>query len=195
MNPLKEKFQDTRIILGTGSPRREQLFKELGLSYEIIVKNVDEDFPQHFRREDAAMFIARKKALAFKPDLLDGGIVITADTIVAVDEIILGKPVDMKDAERMLRLQSGRRHQVITGVCIMSSKKSESFFVKTDVAFKQLRDNEIAYYLSQYNPIDKAGAYGIQEWLGMVCVDYIQGSFYNVMGLPTKELYEYLLRF
>lgn len=195
MNPLKEKFQGTRIILGTASPRREQLFKELGVEYEVIIKNVEEDFPAHFRREDTAMYLARKKALAFKADVADGGIVITADTIVSVDEIILGKPTDLKDADRMLRLQSGRRHQVITGVCIMSSKKSESFFVKTDVAFKQLRDNEIEYYLSQYNPIDKAGAYGIQEWIGMIGVEYIQGSFYNVMGLPTKELYEYMLRF
>jgi septum formation protein len=195
MNPLNEKFQGTRIILGTASPRREQLFKELGVAYEVMVKDVEEDFPTHFRREDIAMFIARKKALAFKPDVANGGIVITADTIVAVDEIILGKPKDLKDADRMLRLQSGRKHQVITGVCIMSSKKSESFFVKTDVAFKQLRDSEIAYYLEKYNPIDKAGAYGIQEWIGMIGIEYIQGSYYNVMGLPTKELYEYMLRF
>ncbi|CAN5552207.1 Maf-like protein [soil metagenome] len=195
MNPLSEKFQGIKIILGSGSPRREQLFKELGIAYTVMVKDEPEEFPAQFRREDIAMFLARKKALAFKPEVVEGGIVITADTIVAVDELILNKPVDKKDAERMLRLLSARRHQVITGVCIMSARKSESFFVKTDVSFKQLRDNEIEYYIETYKPMDKAGAYGIQEWIGMVGIDYIQGSYYNVMGLPIKELYENLLRF
>jgi len=195
MNPLQEKFNGTKVILGSGSPRREQLFKELGLAFEVIVKSVDEDFPAHFRREDSAMFLARKKALAFKSEVQDGGIVITADTLVAVDDLLLGKPTDAKDAERMLRVISSRRHMVITGVCIMSSKKSESFFVKTDVIFKTLRDSEIAHYIEKYKPMDKAGAYAIQEWIGMIGVEYIQGSYYNVMGLPTKELYENLLRF
>jgi septum formation protein len=167
----------------------------LKLPFTVQVKDVDESFPEQFRREDIAMYLARKKALAFKGDLAEGGIVITADTIVSVDDIILGKPTDAKDAERMLRLLSGRRHQVVTGVCILSVKKSESFFVKTDVSFKVLRDEEIAYYIETHNPVDKAGAYGIQEWIGMIGIDYIQGSYYNVMGLPTKELYENLLRF
>lgn len=195
MNPLVQKFEGTGIILGSNSPRREQLFKELGLKFQVLAKDVDETIPTQFRREDIAMFLARKKALAYKAEVLESGIVITADTLVAVDDLILGKPTDEKDAERMLRLLSGRRHQVITGVCIMSNRKSESFFVKTDVSFKVLREEEIKYYIQTCKPLDKAGAYGIQEWIGMIGVDYIQGSFYNVMGLPIKELYENLLRF
>ena len=184
------------IILASKSPRRQQLLKELlALNLEIRTKEVEEDFPAHFRREDSAMFIARKKSLAFKSEVQGGGIVITADTLVAVDDLLLGKPTDAKDAERMLRLLSGRRHMVITGVCIMSAKKSESFFVKTDVIFKALRDTEITYYVENFKPMDKAGAYAIQEWIGMIGIEYIQGSYYNVMGLPTKELYENLLRF
>jgi septum formation protein len=195
MNPLIEKFTGTRIVLGSKSPRRVQLFQELGLPFEVMAKDVDETFPTQFRREDISMFLARKKALAFKSDVQEGGIVVTADTLVAVDDLILGKPSDAKDAERMLKLLSGRRHQVITGVCIMSAKKSESFFVKTDVSFKALRDSEITYYIETAKPFDKAGAYGIQEWIGMVGIEYIQGSYYNVVGLPIKELYENMLRF
>lgn len=195
MNPLSKKFEGTRIILGSNSPRRQELLKQLGLTFEVLVHDVDETYPEQFRREDIAMFLARKKALAFKGDVADGGIVITADTIVALDELILGKPKDRTDAARMLRLMAGRKHSVITGVCVMSAKKSESFFVKTEVSVKMLRDNEIDYYLETYNPVDKAGAYGIQDWIGMTGIEYILGSYYNVVGLPTKELYEILLRF
>lgn len=195
MNPLSKKFDGTRIILGSNSPRRQELLKQLGLTFDVLVHEVDETYPEQFRREDIAMFLARKKALAFKGDVADGGIVITADTIVALDELILGKPKDRTDAARMLKLMAGRKHSVITGVCVMSSKKSESFFVKTEVSVKMLRDNEIEYYLETYNPVDKAGAYGIQDWIGMTGIEYILGSYYNVVGLPTKELYEILLRF
>ncbi|MBP7168245.1 MAG: septum formation protein Maf [Bacteroidia bacterium] len=195
MNPLSKKFEGTRIILGSNSPRRQELLKQLGLTFDVLVHEVDESYPEQFRREDIAMFLARKKALAFKGDVADGGIVITADTIVALDELILGKPKDRTDAARMLKLMAGRKHSVITGVCVMSSKKSESFFVKTEVSVKMLRDNEIEYYLETYNPVDKAGAYGIQDWIGMTGIEYILGSYYNVVGLPTKELYEILLRF
>lgn len=195
MNPLLSKFEGTRIILGTNSPRRIELFKQLGLPYEVIKKEIDESYPEQFRREDIAMFLARKKSLAFKSDVADGGIVITADTIVALDELIIGKPKDLAEAEHTLRLMSGRKHSVITGVAIMSAKKSESFFVKTEVSFKTLRDNEIAYYLQTANPLDKAGAYGIQDWIGLIGIEYILGSYYNVVGLPTKELYENMLRF
>lgn len=195
MNPLSKKFEGTRIILGSNSPRRQELLKQLGLTFDVLVHEVDETYPEQFRREDIAMFLARKKALAFKGDVADGGIVITADTIVALDELILGKPKDRTDAARMLKLMAGRKHSVITGVCVMSSKKSESFFVKTEVSVKMLRDNEIEYYLETYNPVDKAGAYGIQDWIGMTGIEYILGSYYNVVGLPTKELYEILLRF
>lgn len=195
MNPLTKKFEGMRIILGSNSPRRQDLFGKLGLTFEVIVKDIDESYPEQFRREDIAMFLARKKALAFKADVADGGIVVTADTIVALDELIIGKPADKNEAYRILKLMSGRKHSVITGVCIMSAKKSESFFVKTEVSVKMLRDNEIEYYLETENPVDKAGAYGIQDWIGMVGIEYILGSYYNVVGLPTKELYENLLRF
>lgn len=195
MNPLVEKYQSIPVILGSKSPRREQLLKELGIKFETRGKEVDESFPQHFRREDISMFIARKKALAFKPELPENGIVISADTIVAVDDLILSKPADEKDAERMLKLLSGRRHQVITGVAILSARKSESFFVKTDVSFRVLKPEEISYYVETAKPLDKAGAYGIQEWIGMIGIEYIQGSYFNVVGLPVKELYENLLRF
>jgi septum formation protein len=195
MNPLTKKFEGTRIILGSNSPRRQELMTKLGLNFEVLVREVDETFPAQFRREDIAMFLARKKALAYKADVADGGIVITADTIVALDELIIGKPSDKNDAIRILKLMSGRKHSVITGVCIMSAKKSESFFVKTEVSMKMLRDNEIEYYLETENPMDKAGSYGIQDWIGMVGIEYILGSYYNVVGLPTKELYENLLRF
>lgn len=141
------------------------------------------------------MYLARKKALAFKEDLQENTLVITADTIVAVDELILGKPRDLQEADKMLRLMSGRKHAVITGVCLMSSRKSETFFVKTDVYFKNLRDEEITFYLEHQPPLDKAGAYGIQEWIGMTGIESISGSYYNVVGLPTKELYENLLKF
>jgi septum formation protein len=195
MNPLVEKFKGIPVILGTSSPRRIQLFNELGLEYTVLAKEFEEDFPANFRREDTAMYLARKKSLSYKAEVSEAGIVITADTIVAVDDLILGKPKDDKDAENMLRQLSGRRHSVVTGVCIMSAKKSESFFVKTDVSFKTLRPNEISYYIETYKPLDKAGAYGIQEWIGIIGVDYLMGSYYNVVGLPTKELYENLLRF
>lgn len=195
MNPLTKKYEGTRIILGSNSPRREELLKQIGLTFEVMKKDVDESFPEQFRREDISMFLARKKALAYKQDVAEGGIVITSDTLVTVDELILGKPTDLKDADRMLRLLSGRKHAVITGVCIMSSKKSESFFVKTDVSFKTLKDSEIEFYLENHSPLDKAGAYGIQDWIGMIGVEYIIGSFYNVVGLPTKELYDNLMRF
>ena len=158
MNALVKKFENTRILLGTNSPRRQELLRQLGLTFEILVREVDESFPDQFKREDIAMFLARKKSLAYKGDVAGGGL-------------------------------------VITGVCIMSAMKSESFFVKTEVSFKNLRDHEIEYYLDNFNPLDKAGAYGIQEWIGLTGVEYIIGSYYNVVGLPTKELYENLLRF
>lgn len=195
MNPLQEKLKDQGIILGSASPRRAELMKMLGIDFVVRQKEVDEQLPDQIRREDAAMFLARKKALAHKPDLQANEIVITADTLVAVDELILGKPSDTKEAITMLRQLSGRKHQVITGVCILSKFKSEALFVKTDVAFKNLRPEEITYYIETYKPFDKAGAYGIQEWIGIIGVEYILGSYYNVMGLPTRELYEYLLRF
>ena len=196
MNALQIKLIGVKLILGSQSPRRQQLLKELGVPFEVIPSDADESFPESFRREDIAMFVARKKASALKEYLKDSNtLLITADSIVCLDELIINKPTDLKDAERILKLLSGRKHQVLTGVCLMSNKKSTSFFCKTDVSFKTLKVDEIAFYLENYNPVDKAGAYGIQEWIGMIGIEYIFGSYNNVMGLPIKELYENLLRF
>ena len=195
MNPLSAKFGNTEIILGSASPRRSQLLKELGLPFKVVVKEVDETPPEQFRKEDVVMFLARKKALAFRDELKENQLIITADTLVALDNHILGKPVDVQDAIRMLQMLSGKKHQVITGVCLLTSLKSEAFFCRTEVAFKKLRDEEITYYVETFKPLDKAGAYGIQEWIGFIGIDYIQGSYFNVMGLPVKDLYEQLLKF
>ena len=195
MNPLSEKFNSLKVILGSNSPRRKQLFSELGVNFEVLVKEVDENVSIPMRPEDLVMFLARKKGMAFKNETKEGAIVITADTIVALGDKVIGKPSSLEDAITMLNLLSGKKHQVITGVAIMSDKKAESFFVKTEVCFKPLRKEEIEFYIHQFKPLDKAGAYGIQEWIGMVGIEYIQGSYYNVMGLPVKELYEQLLKF
>jgi septum formation protein len=195
MNPLSEKFNGLKVILGSNSPRRKQLFSELGIDFEVIVKDVDENVGMAMRPEDLVMFLARKKGMAFKNETKDGAIVITADTIVALGDQVIGKPSSLEDASEMLKMLSGKKHQVITGVAIMSDKKAESFFVRTEVCFKSLRPEEIEYYVHQFKPMDKAGAYGIQEWIGMTGIEYIQGSYYNVMGLPVKELYEQLLKF
>ncbi len=196
MNALQKKLESVKLILGSHSPRRQQLLKELGVEFVVMPSDADESFPDAFRREEVAMFVARKKATALKAQVADGNtIVITADSIVCLDDLIINKPVDLKDAERILKLLGGSKHQVYTGVCVMSSKKSTTFFCKTDVSFKTLSDDEISYYVEKYSPIDKAGAYGIQEWIGMIGIEYIFGSYTNVMGLPVKELYENLLKF
>lgn len=196
MNPLKEILKDRHLILGSQSPRRKQLLNEFDIPFEIIVKDVDESFPNHLRNEEIALYIAEKKAKAFKLETEDpSNIVITADSIVCLDDITLGKPLDLPDASRMLKLLSGRKHFVFTGVCIISHNKTVSFYCKTDVVFKILKDEEISYYIDAHKPLDKAGAYGIQEWIGAVGVDHISGSYNNVMGLPLKELYEQLLKF
>ena len=196
MNPLKKKLKDYRIILGSQSPRRKQLLGEFDIPFDIIVKNVEESFPDHLRNEEIALHIADKKAKAFGKETSDKKtIVITADSIVCLDDHVLGKPVDLADAVRILKLLSGRKHFVFTGVCIINHEKSISFFSKTEVSFKKLTDEEISYYVDAHRPLDKAGAYGIQEWIGAVGVEHISGSYSNVMGLPLKELYEQLLAF
>ena len=195
MNPLLEKFSGQKIILGSNSPRRKQLFSELGIEFDVIVKDVDENVSMALRPEDLVMFLARKKGMAFKNETKEGAIVITADTIVALNDQIIGKPSSLENAKEMLLQLSGKKHTVITGVAIMSDKKAESFFVRTEVCFKNLRPDEIEYYISTFKPLDKAGAYGIQEWIGMIGIEYIHGSYYNVMGLPVKELYEQLRKF
>ena len=195
LNPLAEKLKTFSVVLGSNSPRRADLLKQLGIKFKVDGRDVDETPPDNFRHEDIAMFLARKKALAFREGLADDVLVVTADTVVSVENQLAGKPADADDAQKMLQTLSGKKHNVITGVCLLTTKKSETFFVKTEVCFRKLKDTEIDFYIDAFKPFDKAGSYGIQEWIGMIGIEYIHGSYFNVMGLPTRELYENLMRF
>ena len=182
-----------KIILASNSPRRKELLAGLGMPFEVkVLKDIDESYPEDLPASEVALYIASKKADAYRATLADDELVITADTVVIVGEEILGKPVDEADARRMLREISGRTHQVTTGVCMLTTTQERRFAVTTDVTFKVLSDEEIDYYISHYKPFDKAGAYGIQEWIGYIGVTGLQGSYYNVMGLPVQRIYETL---
>jgi septum formation protein len=183
------------IILASKSPRRQELLKDLGLKFEVHCLDIPEVFPDGLGMTEIPVYLAELKAEAFRPSLKKNQLVITADTIVWLDGQVLNKPVDYTDGFRMLRNLSGKKHQVLTGVCILTTEKKVSFFASTDVWFKQLSDEEIQYYLETYHPYDKAGAYGIQEWIGYIGIHRIEGSFFNVMGLPVQSLYEHLKAF
>lgn len=190
-----DNFKKYKFILASKSPRRQFLLKELGLDFTIHTKDVDESFPSELKAAQIPLFLCEKKANAFDGDLHPDTIVITADTIVWVEGQVLNKPENYEDAVRMLRLLSGKMHDVYTGVCLKSKDKMLSFCVLTKVYFKELSDFEIEYYIQNFHPYDKAGAYGAQEWIGYIAVEKIEGSYFNVMGLPVKELYENLLVF
>ena len=182
-----------KIILASNSPRRKELLAGLGLPFEVRVLNgIDESFPSSLPVSDVALYIAGKKADAYRVNMSSDELIITADTIVIVGDEILGKPHDEADAVRMLREISGRTHQVTTGVCLIAEGWERRFSVTTDVTFKTLSDEEIQYYIDHYHPYDKAGAYGIQEWIGYIGVTGLNGSYYNVMGLPVQRIYEAL---
>lgn len=182
-----------KIILASNSPRRKELLAGLGLPFEVRVLNgIDESFPSSLPVSDVALYIAGKKADAYRVNMSSDELIITADTIVIVGDEILGKPHDEADAVRMLREISGRTHQVTTGVCLIAEGWERRFSVTTDVTFKTLSDEEIHYYIDHYHPYDKAGAYGIQEWIGYIGVTGLNGSYYNVMGLPVQRIYEAL---
>jgi septum formation protein len=184
------------IILASNSPRRQELLRGLDIRFEVrIPQNVDESYPDYLKGEEIPMYIAEKKANSFENKIGHNDILITADTIVLIDGIIFGKPESKEDAEKMLRCLSGKTHQVITGVCITTMDKQKLFSVTTDVSFSKLSNEEIDYYLDIYRPYDKAGAYGVQEWIGYVAVEKINGSFYNVMGLPVHRLYRELMEY
>lgn len=192
MNPLAN-LANYNIILASNSPRRRELLAGLGIDFEVkVLPDIDESYPEGLSMEDTACYIAKEKAAAYTSLLADDELVITADTIVVVDKEILGKPIDADDARRMLRLISGRTHQVITGVCLMDVKQTKAFSVVTDVTFKKLTEDEISYYIERYKPFDKAGAYGIQEWIGYIGVTNLSGSYFNVMGLPVQRIYNEL---
>ncbi|HNR20546.1 MAG TPA: Maf family nucleotide pyrophosphatase [Bacteroidia bacterium] len=184
-----------KIILASRSPRRQQLLQMMGLQFEVRTKETDESFPSHLKREQVVMHLALKKALAFEEEIKENELIITADTIVVFGDDVINKPEDRADAIRMLQKLSGNMHEVFTGVCIMSSIKKELLNVRSEVYFKPINISDIEYYIDNFKPYDKAGAYGIQDWFGLICILKINGSFYNVMGMPTKELYDYLQKF
>ncbi|MDR0750422.1 MAG: Maf-like protein [Tannerellaceae bacterium] len=182
-----------KIILGSNSPRRKELLAGLGLSFEVKpMPGLDESWPASLKPKEIALYIAAKKAKAYLPALQENELLITADTIVCINNNVLGKPADRADAFRMLRMLSAKTHEVITGVCLTTRSKSVSFSVVSTVSFAPVSDEDIIYYIDTFHPYDKAGAYGIQEWIGYVAVEGIQGSFYNVMGLPVQRVYQEL---
>ena len=185
-----------RIILASNSPRRRELLGGLGLDFTVkVIDGIDESWPHDLKGEDIPLYISRQKAAPYKPQIAPDELVITADTIVYVDGQVLGKPHDKADAVRMLKLISGRWHEVITGVTLMTQDRERSFAVTTRVKFANLTESEINSYVESGLPMDKAGAYGIQEWIGYVGVEAIEGSYFNVVGLPVQRLYRELLEF
>jgi len=193
LNELLKKNK-INIILASKSLRRQMLLKELGVDFKIIVKEVDEIYPSKLQKEEIPLFLSKLKASVFN-NINKNDIIITSDTIVCIKDKVLGKPVDYNDAVAMLNNLSGNKHTVYTGVCIKSATKQIVFSDKTDVYFKKLNNSEIKYYIETYKPYDKAGAYGIQEWIGYVAIDKIEGSYFNVMGLPVHKLYSELYKF
>lgn len=187
---MLENLRNRRVVLASGSPRRRELLSGLGVTFDVVTKEgVGESYPDSLSAKDVAEYIANEKADAYADDMGADDIVITADTVVVCGNKILGKPADEDDARRMLRSLSGQTHKVITGVCIMTRGRRTSFSVKTKVTMRQLSDETIEHYVRTARPLDKAGAYGIQEWIGLVGIDYIEGSYQNVMGLPTQRLF------
>ncbi|WP_165023775.1 Maf-like protein [Dysgonomonas sp. ZJ279] len=182
-----------QVILASNSPRRKELLSGLDINYTIkILPDIDESYPDNIKKEDVAIYIAKKKANAYFDCLKDNTVLITADTIVLLDGKVYGKPIDEEEAKQMLRELSGKTHQVITGVCITTKEKQHTFGVSSEVRFALIEESEIEYYVTKYKPLDKAGAYGVQEWIGYIAVEYISGSYFNIMGLPVQRLYQEL---
>ena len=185
-----------KIVLASNSPRRRELLAGLGIDFTVrVIGGIDESWPKELKGEDIPLYISREKAAPYKAQIAPDELVITADTIVYVDGEVLGKPADKADAVRMLRLISGRWHEVITGVTLITADRERSFAVTTRVKFCNLTEEEILQYVESGLPMDKAGAYGIQEWIGYVGVEAIEGSYFNVVGLPVQRLYRELLLF
>jgi len=191
---LSEKFKNKNIILASGSPRRQELFKELGLKFNIKVKSIEESYASNLKEEEITNYLSKLKASAFDGELSKNDILITSDTIVWLNNKALEKPKNKQQAIDMLQHLSGTNHKVITSVCIKTMDTENVFFDTTTVHFKNLSLKEIEYYVDNYKPYDKAGAYGIQEWIGFIGVTSLEGSYFNVMGLPVQKLYEELLK-
>jgi len=188
---IRVVMRDYHIILASNSPRRRELLSGLDLEYEVkVLPDIEEGYPEGLSMEEIPRYIAAEKAAAYKDIIADNDLIITADTVVVLGDEVLGKPTDLDDARRMLRELSGKTHQVITGVYLMTKEKERGFSVVTDVTFKELSDEEIDYYVEKYRPLDKAGAYGIQEWIGYIGVTGLNGSYFNVMGLPVQRIYD-----
>ena len=193
---MLDNLKNYDIILASNSPRRKELLQRLGLSFKVrTLFGVDESFPENLRGEEIALYIARKKSEAYKSSMSSNELLITADTIVCLDGVVMGKPYGAENAKTILRQLSGRVHQVITGVTVLTQVKRESFAVTSHVKFANVTEDEIDYYVDNYLPFDKAGAYGIQEWFGLVAVEELRGSYFNVMGLPVQRLYTVLKQF
>lgn len=191
-----QQLNQFRFILGSKSPRRQHLLRSLGLQFRVLTRQIPEDYPAGLQREEIPLFLCKFKSEAFDDVLTnDKTILITADTIVWVDNTNIGKPRSIDDAKNILLQLSGKKHEVLTGVCLRSKSKTHTFHVCSEVYFNPLREAEIDYYIRYYKPFDKAGAYGIQEWIGYVGIEKINGSFYNVMGLPVQRVYNELLTF
>ena len=192
---IVDNLNNYRIILASRSPRRQQLLRELGLRFDIVNREYDETFPEGLTGEEIARYVAHEKAILFRDEIAENEIVITADTIVWCNNKVLGKPLDSEDALRILNEISGNTHEVITGVSVFSSVKEVTFSVTTKVTFETLSEEEINYYINKFKPFDKAGAYGIQEWIGVIACSHIDGSYFNVVGLPVQRLYKELQEF
>ncbi len=197
MNSVEQHIKEFpyQIILGSNSPRRQELLKSLGFTFLNKPINADESFPADLQAEEICLYLAEKKADAYPEDLQDDEILITADTIVWCEGKVFNKPANFVEGKKMLESLSGKMHEVFTGICLKSGNKQTTFYDVSKVYFKKLKPEEIEYYLTNYSPYDKAGGYGVQDWLGYIGIDKIEGSFYNVMGLPVKELYEELVKF
>ena len=191
---LKNYLKNKEIILASGSPRRQKFFKEMEIPFTVDVRPVKEVFPDHLKNEEITDFLAELKAEAFS-DLKPNQILITSDTIVCNEGVAMGKPADAEEAVAMITSLSGKEHQVITSVCFTTAEKQETLNCVTKVRFKSLTSEEIEYYVRQYKPFDKAGGYAIQEWIGLIGITNIEGSYVNVVGLPTHLVYEKLMAF
>ena len=192
---IVDNLNKYRIILASRSPRRQQLLRQLGIQFDVVIRDYNETYPPDLSGEEIAVYLAREKASSFRNKLSDNEIVITADTIVWCNNRVLNKPANANEARLMIGDLSGNTHEVITGVSLLSSVKEKTFSVSTKVTFVRLSDDEINYYIEKYRPYDKAGAYGIQEWIGLAACNRIEGSYFNVVGLPVQRLYEELKEF
>jgi len=190
-----DNLNNFKIILASRSPRRQQLLRELGLKFDVVIKEYPETYPEGLSGEEIAIYVAHEKASSFKNEISDNEIVIAADTIVWCNNKVLGKPLDFEDAKRILNEISGNTHEVITGVSLFSLSKEITFTDSTKVTFETLSEEEIHFYIDKFKPYDKAGAYGIQEWIGLISCSHIDGSYFNVVGLPVQKLYKELRNF